>query len=795
MSMGLKPALLKRKDEMNERNRVFLLIAIMATACILVVGIAIFMLYNAAYTQQKNRLIEIAKNRARTIEATARFDAVQSKDYPGGPRQATMDQILDAHKHFRGFGNTGEFTLAEKKGQLMVFLLNPRYDDSDKLVRIPFDSKLAEPMRRALSGLSGTVTGLDYRGVIVLAAYEPVAVLNVGIVAKIDMSEIRAPFIKAGLIAALFAVIVVMTGTILFFKITDPILLELKKRTADLLENKKWLQTTLRSIGDAVIATDARGHITLMNPISEKLTGWEEKEAQDRPIEDIFNIINEQTRERAENPVNRVLRDGLIAGLANHTVLIAKDGTELPIDDSAAPIKDDEGNISGVVMVFRDVSERMKAQKALNKAYSELEVKVENRTAGLIRVNRQLKQEIEVRRLAEEAMRNSEACLNEAQKIAHIGSYERNLRTGEGWWSDEYYCLLGYEPGEIPCSFETVKAHVHPDDREYVLGMIQEAISKGITQPETEADSAGTHPTDPYEFRFRYIRKNGEVRVGYTFGVVRQDKSDGSIIFSGTLQDITERVKMETNLQEKQAQIIHAGRLSSLGEMVTGIAHELNQPLSIIRLDAESLKFLLKKAGHLQPDYEAEINSVIANVDRAANIIEYMRGFARVKDDGHEPVNLTEPLNRSLVFFKEQFRHHEILLQTDYEQNLPLVMVSPQRFGQIAVNFLSNARYAVDKRGEQESAGDYRKEILLRLFYDENRNALVFEARDNGIGMTPEEKSRCQEPFFTTKEVGEGTGLGLSIVRGIIKEFDGSLEIEIESEKGVGTTMRVILKV
>jgi len=772
---------------MNERNRVFLLIAIMAISCTSVVGTAIFMLYNAAYTQQKNRLIEIAQSRARSIEATARFDSLYSKEYPGGPRQATLDQILDAHKSFRGFGKTGEFTLAEKKGQFMVFLLNPRYEDSDKRVRIPFDSKLAEPMRRALSGLSGSVTGLDYRGVVVLAAYEPVAVLNMGIVAKIDLSEIRAPFIKAGLIAALFTVIVVMTGTALFFKITDPILLELKQRTADLLENKKWLQTTLRSIGDAVIATDARGHITLMNPVSEKLTGWEEKEAAGRALEDIFNIINEETRKRTDNPVDRVLREGIIVGLANHTVLIAKDGTELPIDDSAAPIKDDKGNILGVVMVFRDVSERRQAQKALNKAYSELEVKVENRTAELVRVNRQLRQEVEIRRLAEEAMGNSEARLNEAQKIAHIGSYERNMRTGQGWWSDEYYRLLGYEPGEVACSFEIVKSHLHPDDRDYVTDIMQKSISTFFSRSGTEAC------TDSYEFRFRYIRKNGEVRVGYTFGVVRQDKADGSIILSGILQDITERVKMETDLQEKQAQIIHAGRLSSLGEMATGIAHELNQPLSIIRLDAESLKFLLKKAGHSEARYEAELNSVIANVDRAANIIDYMRGFARVKDDGHEPVSLTEPVNKSLTFFREQFRHHEILLQTDYEQNLPLVMVSPQRFGQIAVNFLSNARYAVDKRGEQESAGNYRKEILLRLFYDENRNALVFEVRDNGIGMAPEEKSRCLEPFFTTKEVGEGTGLGLSIVRGIVKEFDGSLEVE--SEKGVGTAMRVVLKV
>jgi PAS domain S-box-containing protein len=127
-------------------------------------------------------------------------------------------------------------------------------------------------------------------------------------------------------------------------------------------EQREWLETTLESIGDAVIATDVRGHIVFMNPIAEHLTGWRSDDARGRPCGDVFNIVNEQTRRLAENPVTRVLAEGTVVGLANHTLLIAADGTERPIDDSGAPIRNREGRIVGVVLVFRDVTERRRAE-------------------------------------------------------------------------------------------------------------------------------------------------------------------------------------------------------------------------------------------------------------------------------------------------------------------------------------------------------------------------------------------------------------------------------------------------
>jgi PAS domain S-box-containing protein len=141
------------------------------------------------------------------------------------------------------------------------------------------------------------------------------------------------------------------------------VLLARQRAEEELRKQSEWLRITLESIGDAVISTDADSRVTFMNGVAEGLTGWSQAEAVGRPLTDIFRIINEQTRQPVENPALRALREGAIVGLANHTVLIARDGTEHPIDDSAAPIREGSGAALGAVLVFRDVTERKRAEE------------------------------------------------------------------------------------------------------------------------------------------------------------------------------------------------------------------------------------------------------------------------------------------------------------------------------------------------------------------------------------------------------------------------------------------------
>ena len=142
------------------------------------------------------------------------------------------------------------------------------------------------------------------------------------------------------------------------------------RRRAEAYERaeRSRFQATVESIGDAVIATDAEGRVTFMNVVAEDLTGWVVPESLGRKLDDVFVIVNEETRQRTQNPVKKVLETGRIQGLANHTVLISKDGSERPIDDSASPIRNDLGEIAGVVLVFRDVTEKHRSARALAKS-------------------------------------------------------------------------------------------------------------------------------------------------------------------------------------------------------------------------------------------------------------------------------------------------------------------------------------------------------------------------------------------------------------------------------------------
>src|SRR5262249_40251766 len=156
-----------------------------------------------------------------------------------------------------------------------------------------------------------------------------------------------------------------------------------RSRAAALVqEQRERLHTTLTSIGDAVIVTDAEGRVTLMNRVAQAMTGWQDG-AAGRPLDEVFRIVNEQTRRPVEGPVTRVLREGVVVGLANHTALIARDGTEVPIDDSGAPIRNAEGEIIGVVLVFRDVTERRRLERLQRDLQSQLERQVQERTAEL----------------------------------------------------------------------------------------------------------------------------------------------------------------------------------------------------------------------------------------------------------------------------------------------------------------------------------------------------------------------------------------------------------------------------
>ena len=227
---------------MHDKKQIIILALIMTTAALTAGGVAIGLLYQAAFNEQKVHLINNAKSQARLIEAIARFDRIYSQeDYPKGATAATFSQIKDAHKHHPKFGKTGEYLIGKKEGNRIIFLLSHGTASSNIIQPILWDSVPDLPMQQALKGLSGAAQGTDYNGIHVLAAYEPVAILNLGIVVKIDMAEIRAPFIEASAIAIGLTLAIITIATINIFRIGNPMLNQIKEQNHSLTKNQERL--------------------------------------------------------------------------------------------------------------------------------------------------------------------------------------------------------------------------------------------------------------------------------------------------------------------------------------------------------------------------------------------------------------------------------------------------------------------------------------------------------------------------------------------------------------------------
>ncbi|MBC8458492.1 MAG: PAS domain S-box protein, partial [Deltaproteobacteria bacterium] len=360
---------------MSERKRIFLLILIMATACMIVAGITITILYHTAFQEEGARLMEITQSQARLIEAVARFDAIYSKeDHREGASGATLSQIIDSHKHYKGFGETGEFTLAKREGNYIVFLIRHRHYDYYKPKPVPFDSKLAEPMRRALSGESGSMVGLDYRGKKVLAAYEPVAELNLGIVAKIDLDEIRAPFVRAGLIALVLAALIVLAGTTLFFWVSNPMikhLQESEERFRQAFENA--------NTGMTLVGLDGR-HLKVNNMLCE-MFGYSQEELEGMTVHD---ITHPEDLNIGHDFIRRAL-DGGIGSATFEKRHLHKDGHVVWIDVASSLVRDSRGTPLYFISQVQDTTERKRMEEELREHRDHLEEMVEERTAELAR--------------------------------------------------------------------------------------------------------------------------------------------------------------------------------------------------------------------------------------------------------------------------------------------------------------------------------------------------------------------------------------------------------------------------
>ncbi|HEX9447599.1 MAG TPA: PAS domain S-box protein [Dongiaceae bacterium] len=501
------------------------------------------------------------------------------------------------------------------------------------------------------------------------------------------------------------------------------------------------LTVTMNSIGDGVITTDSKGRVTRLNPVAEQMTGWSAAEAQGRPIDEIFQIINERSRQPAVIPVSAVLATGKIVGLANHTVLIARDGHELAIADSCAPIRGTAERPLGTVLVFRDVTEDRRAEAAIRDLTESLEQRVNERTAAL-----------------RESEERFTAFMDASPFLAWVkddaGRYQYMNKTcseGLGFHDDSW---IG----------KTVFDVAAPDTAKESHRSDQEALRTG--KPVESTDHSGH--LGGKEFHWRSIK-------------IPFQSASGQRLVGGVAIDITRQAQAENQLRQAQ-------KMEAVGQLTGGLAHDFNNLLAII---IGNLDFVIAKL-HDDATRTAADEALVAAL-RGAELTRQLLSFSR--QQSLQPRQLTvNPLVADTAKLLRRTLGESVGIKLALADNLWSVMADPSLLESALMNLAVNARDAMAGRGTLviKTENCHLDEDYVAI----NPDVLVgdyvrLSVSDTGSGMTPDVISRAFDPFFTTKAVGKGTGLGLSMVHGFVKQSGGN--VKIYSELGHGTTISLYL--
>lgn len=538
----------------------------------------------------------------------------------------------------------------------------------------------------------------------------------------------------------------------LFRDITDT-----HRRDAELKVAREWFQIALQSIGDAVIATDAEGRVNLLNPVAEQLTGWTMEKAFGLPLEDVFKIIREDTRESVESPVRQVLRSGAVVGLANHTLLIRSDGSEIAIDDSAAPIRGSGDSLAGVILVFRDVSaKRTQEGRAtfLARATEELNSSLDYRTA-LSTVARLAVPGVAdwcaVDILQEGELTRLDVAHVDPQKIECVRELERRYPSDPQATSGVYQVLRTGKPEWI----ETIPQELleaSAQDEEHKRRILDLGLESYIAVPLTRAGKPfGVITLAMAESKRHY--KDEDFRLAISLA----DRASLAI----------ENARLFSDAEAARCEAEAANRTKD--EFLAMLGHELRNPLAPIR---SALEFMGK---HPSKSHEREVLVIRRQVDHLVRLVDDLLDVARITN-GRLELNRTiisvpdvVARAREMVWpaFVEPDHHVHIEVEPGLQLNGDFV-----RLAQVIANLLTNSVKYTPKEGS----------IWVKATGDEDR--ISISIRDDGMGIGSETLRLVfdlfvQEPQAIDRSQG-GLGLGLAIVRGIVSAHGGSVKARSE---------------
>ncbi len=808
-------------QSVSDRQRILLLFLIMAVAAAAAAGVSIWVLYRAAFFEQRERLVEMVKSQARLIESVARFNADFSQKNPSkGANAAVLIQVVNAQRQYKGFGRTGEFALARRSGETIETLLTGRGVDRGTPRPIPFESERAEPMRLALLGLSGTVEGLDYRGVRVLAAHEPVAFLNWGLVAKMDLAEIRAPFIHAGIISGTAALVIIALGSVLFRRVSSPIVDRLESTVTSLANAQRMARIgnwDWNIENDIVHWSDETYRIFGLKPKASSLT-----------YDDFLNTVHPEDRAMVEAAVGRSLRDKVPYDLDRR--VLRPDGSVRIVHSQGEAIFDERGRPLRMAGTVQDITERKGAEDALRDSELRFRNLIEGSIQGIF-IHRDFKplfvnqacadifgydgsEEIlqldslltliapsdhaRMTRYKERRLKGEDApAAYEVRGVRKDGSLiwlenrtrvvpwqgqpaiqsttvniterkraEDALRDSE----ERFRALLDNAPQSI--YLKDLDGHYLLVNRSFEKRV---GVSFGEARGKTIYDFFPKDVGDAYTEQDRQVVETGqaiplEIQVLYPDGVQRTVLtikfpvfgSDGETVAIGAVTtDITERKLAEEALRESEER--HRN-------FAADVAHELRTPLAVLRSHVDSI------------ESSAAARSMRHDVDAMARLVEQLLAASMLDSLAIEP--------------GDEADLHKIC--TDVAAYLAPLAIQEDRSIEVTgcdgpVRVKGNAD-ALEQavRNLVENAIRYSaRRTVVTIEVSEDATVRVI---DRGRGVPASIRSKVFTRFMRADRRTGGAGLGLSIVQRTVEAHDGTIEVGDNPEGGAVFTLRLPLE-
>ena len=498
---------------------------------------------------------------------------------------------------------------------------------------------------------------------------------------------------------------------------------ELKESREKYRDLSRFLNSILDSATEyGIIALDFYGRIMEFNKGAERLLGWKKEEVINK--ENIaVTIVPEDKKSGVQEWMSKRTRTEGVCEL--EMTRVRKNGQRFPVLTTVTAIMDPSGNSSGFVEIIRDITVRKNLERQLRETKEFLEHIMESSVDGILTTD----------------LKGKLTYVNRAMEE-----------------------MLGYSRGEI------LGIHISTF---YVRGMPQAREVMDLLEASERAEN----------FEMEVKTKFGKALTIMTSLFLLRNEDDAIIGTAGIFKDITEQKALEAKLKDAQAYLVEASKMRALGELVAGVAHELNNPLMASQT---ILHVILKNLPAGWPERE-RLELIRKCNDRIEKIVDHLREFSRQTKPEFEAIDINQPVENALMITGQQLLNHGITLVRDLGHELPKVNGDSNQLEQVFLNLISNARDAID------DAEGRKKEVRIRSTFSEDGGvpSVVVSVKDTGIGIPPENLSKILEPFFSTKPVGKGTGLGLSLCFGIVEAHGG--RIDIKSKVGEGTEVSVIL--